>query len=51
MKQACSCGNFWKEAGAEQDYFLRFQGSVELVDGLLLLWMCRGMVLGTAVDV
>lgn len=34
MKQACHCESVGKEAGAEQDYFLRLRISIELVNGL-----------------
>lgn len=40
VKQPCRCENVGKEAGAEQDYFLRLRRDVELMDGL-----------GTAVNV
>lgn len=41
--KACSFGDFWKETQAEQNSFLRLQGSGDLADGLGSR-VCRGSV-------
>lgn len=40
--KACSCGDFWKEAEAEQNSFLRLQDSGDLAGGLGS-GVCRGI--------